>query len=287
MPAKGGRYHHGDLRSALVDAAVDVIAERGVRGFSLAEATRRLGVTTAAPYRHFADRDGLLAAVAVRALSVLGAMLTDAADATEAPAQRLAAMAGAYVRFAAQQRPLFDTIFNSGLDKSRYPELQRAWEPVDTLLTVVLEVCEGDPAAADALADAVEATAHGYATLLIDGEYGEGPDAVNAAAAKAVASTRALIAGRQALRPLKQGPFWSTGGRLHSGHEGSGPDQVRAARSRSDLSSGEAGYHGQWRARQGSRDDGEPDGLRLPCRQALFHEILHRAYPAAGDGPGE
>jgi AcrR family transcriptional regulator len=206
MPAKGGRYHHGDLRSALVDAAIDVIAERGVRGFSLAEATRRLGVTTAAPYRHFADRDELLAAVAVRALSVLGAMLADAADATgapatEAPAQRLAAMAGAYVRFAAQQRPLFDSIFNSGLDKSRHPELQRAWEPVDALLTVVLEVCQGDPAAADALADAVEATAHGYATLLIDGEYGEGPDAVNAAAAKAVASARALIAGRQALRP--------------------------------------------------------------------------------------
>jgi AcrR family transcriptional regulator len=200
VPAKAGRYHHGDLRSALVDAAIDVIAERGVRGFSLAEATRRLGVTTAAPYRHFADRDELLAAVAVRALSVLGAMLADATDTAQAPAQRLAAMAGAYVRFAAQQRPLFDTIFNSGLDKSRHPELQRAWEPVDTLLTVVLEVCEGDDVAADALADAVEATAHGYATLLIDGEYGEGPDAVSAAAAKAVASARALIAGRQALR---------------------------------------------------------------------------------------
>ena len=201
MPAKGDRYHHGDLRSALVDAAIGVIAERGVRSFSLAEASRRLGVTTAAPYRHFADRDELLATVAVRALSVFAAMLADAADVAEAPTQRLAAMAGAYVRFAAQQRPLFDTIFNSGLDKSRYPELQRAWEPVDTLLAVVLQVCDGDEDAADALADAVEASAHGYATLLLDGEYGEGPDAVNAAAAKAVASARALIAGRQALRP--------------------------------------------------------------------------------------
>jgi AcrR family transcriptional regulator len=158
-------------------------------------------VTTAAPYRHFADRDELLATVAVRALGVFAAMLADAADTAEAPAQRLAAMAGAYVRFAAQQRPLFDTIFNSGLDKSRYPELQRAWEPVDTLLAVVREVCDGDAAEAEALADAVEASAHGYATLLIDGEYGEGPDAVNAAAAKATASARALIAGRQALRP--------------------------------------------------------------------------------------
>ncbi len=201
MPAKEGRYHHGDLRSALVDAAIGVIAERGVRGFSLAEASRRLGVTTAAPYRHFADRDDLLAAVAVRALSVFAAMLTAAADAAGTPAQRLAAMAGAYVRFAAQQRPLFDTIYNSGLDKSRYPDLQCAWEPVDALLTVVLEVCDGDEATAGALADAVEASAHGHAMLLIDGEYGEGPDAVSAAAAKATASARALITGRQALRP--------------------------------------------------------------------------------------
>ena len=201
MPAKGGRYHHGDLRSALVDAAIGVIGERGVRGFSLAEASRRLGVTTAAPYRHFADRDELLAAVAARALSVFAAMLGGAADTADTPAQRLAVMAGAYVRFAAQQRPLFDTLYNSGLDKSRYPELQRAWEPVDTLLAVVLEVCDGDAAAAEALADAVEATAHGHAMLLTNGEYGSGPDAVETAAGKAVTSARALIAGRQALRP--------------------------------------------------------------------------------------
>lgn len=201
MPAKGGRYHHGDLRSALVDAAIAVIAERGVRGFSLAEATRRLGVTAAAPYRHFADRDELLAAAAARALSDFAAMLGDAADAADTPAKRLAAMAGGYVRFAAQQRPLFDTIFNSGLDKSRHPELQHAWEPVDGLLAVVLQVCDGDTAAATALADAVEATAHGHAMLLIDGEYGAGPDAVDAAVAKAIASAQALIAGRHALLP--------------------------------------------------------------------------------------
>jgi AcrR family transcriptional regulator len=200
MPAKEGRYHHGDLRSALVDAAIGVIAERGVRDFSLAEASRRLGVTTAAPYRHFAGRDELLAAVAARALGVFAAMLAQAADVAQAPADRLAAMAGAYVRFAAQQRPLFDAIFDSGLDKSRYPELRLAWERVDALLAVVHEVCGGDAAEADALADAVEASAHGHAMLLVDGEYGNDPDAINAAAARATASARALIAGRQALR---------------------------------------------------------------------------------------
>jgi AcrR family transcriptional regulator len=202
VPAKGGRYHHGDLRAALVDAAVAVIAERGVRDFSMAEASRRLGVTTAAPYRHFADRDELLAAVAARGLEVWAVMLSGAADAADTPADQLAAMAGSYVRFAAQQRPLFDTLFSSGLDKSRHPELQRAWEPVDALLTAVVQrVCDDDPAAAEALADAIEATAHGYAMLLTDGEYGQGDEAVTATVDKAIASARALIAGRQALRP--------------------------------------------------------------------------------------
>jgi AcrR family transcriptional regulator len=212
MPAKGGRYHHGDLRSALVDAAIGVIAERGARDFSMAEASRRLGVTTAAPYRHFADRDELLAAVATRGLTVFAAMLSVAGDAAasaadhadhavDTSAEQLAAMAGAYVRFAAQQRPLFDTLFNSGLDKSRHPELQRAWEPVDALLTaVVLDVCDGDAVAAEALADAIEASAHGYAMLLTDGEYGHGPDVVSATADRAIAAARALIAGRGALR---------------------------------------------------------------------------------------
>jgi AcrR family transcriptional regulator len=211
MPQKRDRYHHGELKAALVDAAVNVLAERGVRNFSLAEVSRRLGVTTAAPYRHFADRDDLLAAVAVRALGTFTDMLAaDVAIAAAAepgsepdttPEEQLATLAAAYVRFAARQRPLFDTIFNSGLDKSRYPELQRAWEPIDALLANVIEICDGDKAAADALSDAVEATAHGYAMLLIDGEYGDGDNAVTIASAKATAATRALIAGRHALIP--------------------------------------------------------------------------------------
>jgi hypothetical protein len=103
------------------------------------------------------------------------------------------------VRFAAEHRPLFDTLYGADIDKSRFPELQRAWEPVDELLSVVLEICDGDAAAAEALAGAMEATAHGHAALLINGDYGHGTDAVQAAADKAAAATLALIAGRQAL----------------------------------------------------------------------------------------
>jgi AcrR family transcriptional regulator len=198
---KGGRYHHGDLRAGLVDAAIDLIAERGVRGFSLAEASRRLGVTTAAPYRHFGDRDDLLAAVAVRALHVFTAMLAAEAGETDPPEQRLAAMTRAYVRFAAEQRPLFDTLFSSGIDKKRYPELERAYRPVDELfLSLVREVCKEDTAAPDPLATALEASAHGHAALLIDGQYGQGLAAVRVAADHAAGATLALIEGRKALQ---------------------------------------------------------------------------------------
>jgi AcrR family transcriptional regulator len=198
-PAKGGRYHHGDLRAALVDAAIGLIAERGVRDFSVAEASRRLGVSAAAPYRHFADREDLLAAVAVRALVVFAEMVATESGDADSPELRLAAMARAYVLFAAEQRPLFDTLFSAGIDKSRYPELQRAWEPVDAFVSVVQEICGGDDAAADTLADALEAAAHGHATLLLNGDYGQGPDAVGIAADKATRTTLALIAGRSAL----------------------------------------------------------------------------------------
>lgn len=197
--SKRGRYHHGDLREALVDTAIDLIAEHGLRRFSLAEASRRLGVTVAAPYRHFADRDALLAAVAVRGLQVFAEMLADEAGEAESSEQRLAAMARAYVRFAAEKRPLFETLYSSGIDKRRYPELRRAYEPVDAFHALVSEVCDGDPEGTEALAGALEATAHGHAALLVDGEYGHGPKSVRTAADRAANATLALIAGRKAL----------------------------------------------------------------------------------------
>src|SRR5580704_15726616 len=198
-PAKGGRYHHGDLRTALVDAAIVLISERGLRGFSLAEASRRVGVSAAAPYRHFADRDELLAAVAVRGLQLFAAMAATEASNASDPRQRLAAMTRAYVWFAAEQRPLFDALYSAGLDKARYPYLQRAWAPVDTYRAVVDEICAGDVVAADALADALESAAHGHATLLLDACNVHDRDAVTAAADKAAAAALALIDGRQAL----------------------------------------------------------------------------------------
>jgi AcrR family transcriptional regulator len=201
-PPRRERYHHGDLREALIGVALQLIAERGVHGFSLAEASRRLGVSSAAPYRHFADRDELLAAIAARALDAFRVMYLEATSPTDSARQRLSALAAAYVRFAAERPAMFETVLRAGIDKRRHRELLRADERVqDLFYELVGEVCGDEGAGARALAAAVEATAHGFAMLLLEGGDGDGagPNASDDAARRAGAATLALIDGRAAL----------------------------------------------------------------------------------------
>jgi AcrR family transcriptional regulator len=201
MPArvKRGRYHHGELRTALVDTAIELIGEHGVRGFSVAEASRRLGVAVSAPYAHFADRDELLAAVAVRAYEVFHAESQAEMNRVRAPAKRLAAMVRAYVRFAGAHRPLFEVLFDAGLDKSRHADVRAAEKPIeDAFSDCVRELADADTASDD-LAGSVEAVAHGHAMLLLDGRDGHGSDAVDVAAERAAGATLALVEGRHLL----------------------------------------------------------------------------------------
>ena len=198
--AKRDSYHHGDLRAALIDTAVELIAERGVRGFSLAEASRRLGVTVSAPYRHFADRDELLVAGGVRACQVLVATGEAESAGAVTPSERLARVARGYVRFAAEHRPLFDSLFNGPLDWASHPELEVAAAPIKVAFgEAALALCDGDPSAAEALAVAVATNAHGHAGMLRLRAFGEGEDAVRVAGTRTGRSTLALIAGRAAL----------------------------------------------------------------------------------------
>jgi AcrR family transcriptional regulator len=197
--ARRGRYHHGDLRAALIDTTVELLGERGVQAFSMAEASRRLGVAVAAPYRHFADRGALLAAVAVRAARLLGERMEREAGPGPAP-QRLAAAARAYVRFAADQRALFQALVGAGLDKSRYPEVEEAARAsIQAFVSPAAALLPGDAPAAARLASAVAATAHGHAVLLLDGAFGHGEQAAGVAAGQAAAAALALADGRARL----------------------------------------------------------------------------------------
>jgi len=203
-PGRDGRYHHGDLRAALIDTAVEIIGERGVRGFSLAEASRRLGVASSAPYAHFADRDEFLAAVAVHAYELFNTQFLPQINEFPEPAGRLAALARSYVRFAGAHRPLFEVIFVAGLDKVQHPEVKAAEKPFEDAYTDIIRTLDpesGDLAGeAGDLATAVEAAAYGHAMLLLEGDYGHGDEAVELAADRAARATLARVEGRHLLR---------------------------------------------------------------------------------------
>jgi AcrR family transcriptional regulator len=200
VAAKDGPYHHGRLSEALIDIAIDLIAERGVQTFSLAEASRRLGVSVAAPYRHYADRESLLTAVAIRACETLSDRLRRATRETPDATAQLAALCAAYVQFAHDHRPLFDVLFGSGLVKEDRPELQSAGQPiVDAFLAPCAAILGSRGVAAQQLSLAIAATAHGHASMFIDQTNNAKPSALHTVQAQASAAARALVSGRAAL----------------------------------------------------------------------------------------
>lgn len=171
-PERAGRRRaRGALRSALIDTSFELLSESGLAGFSVAELARRLGVSTAAPYRHFRDRETLLAAVATRAATELTAEMRAAADAAgRDPVDRLAATAGAYVRFVAARGAGFDVIFAPDLRHLRDADLAQAGrELLALLLDLARQAGHADPGPTLRLLEQIIAMAHGYTALDTDG----------------------------------------------------------------------------------------------------------------------
>src|SRR5215831_8690612 len=106
-------YHHGNLREVLVDAAIQFIAEVGPAGFTLREVARRAGVSHNAPYRHFADRKKLLAAVAAQGFRELTGAMRDATQGQAEPLDRLKVAGLAYIEFALRRPEHFAVMFDA------------------------------------------------------------------------------------------------------------------------------------------------------------------------------
>src|SRR6478672_9368201 len=120
---KRDTYHHGDLKRALTEAALELVKEKGPKGFTLREVARRAGVSAAAPYRHFADKSQLLAAVATQGFVQLHETLTATAAKTTDLHAQVIAMGRTYVRWAITHADYYQVMFGSELDKSDNPEL--------------------------------------------------------------------------------------------------------------------------------------------------------------------
>lgn len=197
-PERAGRRRaRGELRSALVAASFGLLSENGLPGFSVAELARRLGVSTAAPYRHFRDRDELLAAVATRAADELTVAMRAAAEAAGSdPVDRFAATAGAYVRYVSARGAGFTVIFAESLRHLRDTGLADAGRKLMTLLLELAQkACPLEPAEALQLLEQHVAIAHGYITLHTDGFLDRGHPTVDDIAARATRASAALVRG--------------------------------------------------------------------------------------------
>src|ERR1700712_2910293 len=122
-------YHHGNLKEALLQAALGLIAEKGAAGFTFADAARMAGVSPAAPYRHFRDRDELLSSIAQRGFEQFEALLTQAWDDgrpdTFTAFQRVGK---AYLAFARNEPAFYSAMFESGIPADANPTLMAASE---------------------------------------------------------------------------------------------------------------------------------------------------------------
>lgn len=170
-------YHHGDLKNALTSAALSLVAEKGPKGFTLTEAARRAGVSAAAPYRHFADKASLLAAVAEQGFVELHADLAEAAARVTDPKERVAELGRVYVRWAVAHPDHYQVMFGVESLKSEEPTVAAAGERAFGELLGAITACQqaGIAAGSDPLelAAPLWSLVHGIASLAIGGQLRE------------------------------------------------------------------------------------------------------------------
>jgi AcrR family transcriptional regulator len=187
-------YHHGELREALVAAGRKLLEEQGLRGFTLRECARRAEVSHAAPAHHFASIDDLLAEIATRGYRELVAVMeAEARRAGAEPTARLVGQGVGYMAFAAAHPALFQLMFNREASRFETPGLAAAAKQSYHLHLAAVDavVPSASAEARKRLADFAWSTMHGFITLVLEGQIGEG-DSPRALKARSLATLAAM-----------------------------------------------------------------------------------------------
>ncbi|MEM9591796.1 MAG: TetR/AcrR family transcriptional regulator [Pseudomonadota bacterium] len=169
------KYHHGDLREALLHASYDLVEMHGAENFTLAEACRLAGVSTAAPYKHFKDRDEVLGLIVTRGFNRMSDQSMTAVEAAGVGTLAgIVAMGQAYVRFAVENENVFRLMFGQHpVIKTNEVVVGEGMGCFSKVIEQVAIYCErngvsGNP---DEIAVRLWTFVHGAASLLIDGDY--------------------------------------------------------------------------------------------------------------------
>lgn len=170
-----GRYHHGDLREALIVATAELVEQRGAENFSLADACRCAGVSTAAPYRHFRDKQEILEEITARGFDTMKQRSMAAVEEHgSGTLEGITAMGRSYVAFAVEEQATFRLMFgqNPQLKASELVE-NCGHACFDNVIGEVAKYCESNGIEGDAREIAVQlwTFVHGAASLIIDGDY--------------------------------------------------------------------------------------------------------------------
>jgi AcrR family transcriptional regulator len=184
----GQDYHHGDLRAALIEGALEMIADGGVASLNVRTLTRRLGVSQAALYHHFEGRTDLLGELASIGYAELGECLRDARRRFADPVEGLGELGRAYVRFALENQGKFRAMFGRHVfqELAGHPAAHRTGGPAYQEHQEQSMACAealGRPELAGAIERSVWSTVHGVAWLLLEREirpedHGLGPEDV-------------------------------------------------------------------------------------------------------------
>lgn len=171
------KYHHGDLKNALIKAGVEILSRDGVHGLSLRKVAQKAGVSHTAPYAHFVDRQALIAAISTEGYRIIYKQVHDVIRRYPGkPLQQLVEGALAYIQFALRDPAHFKVTLSSVLEREKdYPSFVEMSQKSYGLVVQIVERCQAAgllrPGPVDVEAVSVWSIVHGFVSLLLEGQF--------------------------------------------------------------------------------------------------------------------